>query len=62
MRIALLNGSRFIVVFNDNRSCKSWVYFFKSKEKTLENFKEFKAMTKIETSNKIKFLSTNRRG
>lgn len=62
MRIALLNGSRFIVVYNDDRSYKSWVYFLKTKGKTLQKFNQFQAMIEAETNNKIEILRIDRKG
>jgi hypothetical protein len=39
-----LSGYVYYVSFIDDYSCKTWVYFLKSKDEVLEKFKEFKAL------------------
>nr|PNR61739.1 hypothetical protein PHYPA_000162 [Physcomitrium patens] len=62
MKITSLNGSRFIVIFVDDRSHKSWLYFLKTSGETLQKFKQFKTMIDSETNNKIEILKTDRNG
>jgi hypothetical protein len=57
-----LGGSRFFVVFTDDFSRKSWVYFMKYKSETLEKFKEFKQRVETETGQKIICLRSDRGG
>jgi hypothetical protein len=55
-----LGGSRYILVFTDNLSRKSWTFFLKSKSKTFGTFRSLKSLIKAETGNKIKILRTDR--
>ena len=55
-----LGGSRYAVVFIDDFSRKSWVYFFKSKGETLTKFQHFKNQIETETGNTIQVLRSDR--
>jgi hypothetical protein len=57
-----LGGSRYILVFTDDLSRKSWTYFLKCKSETFEKFKIFKEMIELETGNKVGTLRTDRGG
>jgi transposase InsO family protein len=57
-----LGGSRYILVFTNDYSRKSWIFFLKGKDKTFLKFREFKACNKKETGNKIQTLRTDRGG
>ena len=57
-----LGGSRYVLVFTDNFSRKSWTYFLKCKSETFEKFKVFKAMIELETRNKIGTIRMDRGG
>jgi hypothetical protein len=57
-----LAGSRYILVFTDDLSCKSWTYFLHSKDETFDRFRIFKEKIESETENKIKVLRTDRGG
>jgi hypothetical protein len=48
-KAASLSGSRYFIVFTDDFSCKSWVYFMKQKEESFQKFREFKAQVENET-------------
>jgi hypothetical protein len=48
-----LGGSRYILVFIDDFSHKSWTYFLKSKSETFAKFYNFKAKIEAQTGNKI---------
>ena len=37
-----VSGSRYFIVFTDDFSCKSWVYFLKTKGEAFSKFQEFK--------------------
>jgi hypothetical protein len=62
MQYPSLAGSRYVLVFTDDFSRKSWTYFLKSKDETFEKFRIFKAMIENETGNKIKTLRSDRGG
>ena len=57
-----LGGSRYTVVFTDDFSRKSWVYFLKSKGETLTKFRHFKNQIETETGNSIQVLRSDRGG
>ena len=57
-----LGGSRFILVFTDDYSRKSWVYFLKHKSETFCKFRKFKSKIELETGSKIQLLRTDRGG
>jgi hypothetical protein len=46
LKIASLSGSRYFIVFTDNYTRKSWVYFLKQKVEAYQKFREFK--TRVE--------------
>ncbi len=58
---ASLEGSKYIVVFTDDFSRKSWTIFMKVKNGTFEKFKNFKSMIE-DGENKIKMLRTDQGG
>jgi len=62
MKMESLGGSRYFLMFTDDYSRFTWVYFLKFKSETLENFKKFKAFVENQSGNKIKSLRTNRGG
>ena len=57
-----LNGSRYICVFTDDYSRKSWTYFLKTKGEAYEKFRAFREMVEKETGRQIKKLRTDRGG
>jgi 5'-3' exoribonuclease 2 len=54
-----LNGSRYFLLFTDNFSKKSWVYYLRTKGETFTKFKAFKEKVEVESGCKIKVLQTN---
>ena len=60
--VASHGGSRYYITFIDESSRKVWVYFLKNKSDVLETFKKWKAMVKIETGLKVKYLRSDNRG
>ena len=48
-----LSGCLYYVIFIDDCSRKSWVYFLKTKNETLDKFKEFKAFVQNQTGKHI---------
>jgi transposase InsO family protein len=57
-----LSGYVYYVSFIDDYSCKTWVYFLKSKDEVLGKFKEFKALVENLSERKIKILGSNNGG
>lgn len=57
-----LGSSRYVLVFTDNFSCKSWIYFLKDKSETLSRFIGFKSKIEGETSNRLHILCSDRGG
>jgi hypothetical protein len=57
-----LSGYVYYVSFIDDYSCKTWVYFLKSKEEGLGKFKEFKALIENLSERKIKTRRSDNRG
>ena len=54
--IPSIGRSIYYVFFIDDFSRRTWVYFLRSKVKVFSHFKEFKAMVKLHTRNKINNL------
>jgi hypothetical protein len=57
-----LSGYVYYVSFIDDYSHKTWVYFLKSKDEVLGNFKEFKALVENISERKIKILKSDNGG
>jgi hypothetical protein len=57
-----LVGSRYILVFTDDYSRKSWTFFMKNKADTFDRFRIFKERIELETGKKISCLRTDRGG
>ncbi|KAL4317812.1 hypothetical protein GQ457_18G000340 [Hibiscus cannabinus] len=55
-------GNRYFLLFTDDYSRMSWVYFLKFKSKTFENFKKFKALVEKQHESSIKALRSDRGG
>ncbi|XP_057826602.2 retrovirus-related Pol polyprotein from transposon TNT 1-94 isoform X1 [Cryptomeria japonica] len=64
MSVASPNGFLHYVIFIDDFSRKTWIYFLKSKEseEVLNRFKEFKALVENTTGNRIKCLRSDNGG
>jgi transposase InsO family protein len=62
MTIASLNGYLYYVLFIDDHSRKTWIYFLKNKDEVLAKFQEFKAQVENQTERKIKVLRSNNGG
>ncbi len=50
------------LIFIDDFSRKTWIYFLKSKDEVFGKFKEFKALVENATEKKIKFLRSDNGG
>ena len=59
MSSSSLSGCLYYVMFIDEQSQKSWIYFLKEKSETFDRFKEFKALIENQTSRHICILRSN---
>jgi hypothetical protein len=57
-----LRGYVYYVSFINDYSCKTWVYFLKSKDEVLGNFKELKDLVENLSKRKIKILRSDNGG
>nr|GEY91111.1 retrovirus-related Pol polyprotein from transposon TNT 1-94 [Tanacetum cinerariifolium] len=62
MRTESLAGSKYFLLFTDDYSRMSWVYFLQVKSETFEHFKKFKALVEKQTGENLKALRTYRGG
>lgn len=57
-----ISGSRYFLTITDDFSRFIWVYFLKTKGKTLSKFKAFKTIIELQTSFRIKAIRSDRGG
>jgi hypothetical protein len=62
MSSASLTGSLYYVVFIDDFSRKSWIFFMKTKGQVFSRFQEFKALVENQTGKKIRVLRSDNGG
>jgi len=62
MSIESLGGSRYFLLFTDDYSRMSWVYFLKFKSEVFENFRKFKALVEKQSGCSLKALHSDRGG
>jgi len=62
MYSASLTGSLYYVVFIDDFSRKSWIFFMKTKGQVFNRFQEFKALVENQTGKKIRVLRSDNGG
>jgi hypothetical protein len=62
MTVASLNGYLYYVLFIDDHSRKTWIYFLKTKDGVLTRFQEFKAQVENLTGTRIKVLRSDNGG
>ncbi|CAL9013344.1 unnamed protein product [Prunus brigantina] len=62
MKTESLSGNRYFLLFTDDYTRMSWVYFIRNKSSALECFMKFKAMTELQSGFKIKSLRSDRGG
>ena len=55
-------GALYFSTFIDDHSCKIWVYPLKSKDQVLDVFKQFQALSEIQTGKKLKYIRTDNGG
>lgn len=56
------SGYLYYVIFIDDFSQRTWIYFLKSKNETFNKFREFKALVENQTSRHIRALRTDNDG
>ena len=61
-QISSLGGSHYYVIFIDDSTQKTWMYFLKQKFDFFENFKKWKALVENETGKKLKCLRSDNGG
>ena len=57
-----LSGCLYYVLFIDDHSRKSWIYFLKAKSETFDRFKAFKALIENQTGRYIQILRSDNGG
>jgi transposase InsO family protein len=62
MSSASLTRSLYYVVFIDDFSRKSWIFFMKTKGQVFSRFQEFKALVENQTGKKIRVLRSDNGG
>ena len=62
MSSLFLSGCLYYVLFIDDHSRKSWIYFLKAKSETFDRFKEFKALIENHTGRHIRILRSDNGG
>jgi transposase InsO family protein len=62
MSVSSLSGYLYYVLFIDDHSQKTWIYFLKTKDGVLTRFQEFRAQVENLTRRKIKVLRSDNGG
>ena len=62
MNTKSFGGSQYFLLFTDDYSRMSWVYFLKLKSETFDNFRKFKVLVERQSGRYIKTLRTDRGG
>lgn len=62
METKSLGGNSYFLLFTDDYSRMSWVYFLSRKSETFDHFKSFKVQVEMEVGQKLKTLRTDRGG
>ena len=57
-----LGGYEYYVIFIDDYSRRTWIYFLKTKGEVFIHFKEFKALVEKQTGRKIRVLRSDNGG
>jgi transposase InsO family protein len=57
-----LSGYLYYVIFIDDFSRKTWIYFLKTKNESFSKFQEFKALVENQIGRHIRALRTNNGG
>jgi hypothetical protein len=62
MSVESVSGSRYFVLFIDDYSKKTWIYFLKTKDEAFGRFEEFRALVENQTGRKIRILRSDNVG
>ncbi len=62
IKINFISGTRYFLIFINDKIKKILIYFFKSKNKVFERFEEFKALVENKIEKHIKILRNNNDG
>ena len=62
MQTLSLGGTRYFIIFVDDNSRFTWIYFIRKKSDVFEYFKEFKIMVEKQTGKCIKILRSDQGG
>jgi len=54
-----LSGYEYYVLFTDDHSRRTWIYFLKTKSEVFKRFQEFRALVETQTGRKIKSLRSD---
>ena len=57
-----LSGYEYYVLFIDDHSRRTWIYFLKTKSEVFKRFQEFRALVETQTGQKIKSLRSDNGG
>ena len=59
MNTTLVGGNRYFLIFIDDYSQKTWIYFLKEKSEVFGYFKSFKALVENQSGYKLKTLPSD---
>nr|GEU73882.1 cysteine-rich RLK (receptor-like protein kinase) 8 [Tanacetum cinerariifolium] len=62
MKTESLAGNKYFLLFTDDFSRMSWVYFLRQKSESFKYFRKFKALVEKQSGKALKFLRTDRGG
>jgi hypothetical protein len=62
MSVESVSGSKYFVLFIDDYSRKTWIYFLKTKDQVFNRFQEFRALVENQTCKKIRVLRLDNKG
>jgi hypothetical protein len=62
MSVASVQGASYYVMFIDEFSRKTWIFFMKTKDEVFSRFQEFRAQVENQTGKKIKVLRSDNGG
>jgi hypothetical protein len=57
-----INKERYVLIFVDNFSCFTSIFFLRKKSKVFQHLKYFKSLVEIQSGKKIKVLQTDNGG
>jgi hypothetical protein len=57
-----ISKSRYVLIFVDDFSCFTWIFFLRKKSEVFQHLKDFKALVETQLGKKIKVLQTDSKG